>query len=189
MPVKKEISLLPDEDNVNSFSARAIRWLTSVGRYVIVFTELFVICAFISRFWLDRTNSDLSEVVRQQTAILNSTADFEKDYAALQRRLNLIKTVYASQPQFKSKVESIAQSTPLDITFQNFVVSRNPKTNEISSSLIFYAYKETSVIDFITNLILNPDVASVNIVTIDKKPRDNKYNVALSLAFTNKTTK
>jgi len=53
MPAKKEISLLPDEENLDSFSARAFRWLTTVGRYVIVFTELIVICAFLSRFWLD----------------------------------------------------------------------------------------------------------------------------------------
>jgi hypothetical protein len=47
MPAKKEISLLPDEENADSLSARIVRWITTVGRYVIVFTELIVIGAFV----------------------------------------------------------------------------------------------------------------------------------------------
>ena len=83
MPSKKEISLLPAEENLNTFSARFLKWVTSVGRVVIVFVELIVIGAFLSRFWLDRKNSDLSETLRQQKAILASTQEFEKDYLEL----------------------------------------------------------------------------------------------------------
>lgn len=187
MPVKKEISLLPDQDNATSFSVRAVKWLLSAGRFVIVFTELIVICAFLSRFWLDRTNSDLSETVRQQKAILESTKDFEVEYTSLQKRLAVIKNFYANQPDFKTKLDSLVQSTPLDITFDNLTIAKSSKDNSISSTVTFIAYKESSVIDFITNLILNPNISSVDIQTIEKKPRDSKYSVALSLVFaTNK---
>jgi hypothetical protein len=184
MPVKKEISLLPDEENVNTFSARAIKWVTTAGRFVMVFTELIVICAFLSRFWLDRTNSDLSEVVRQQKAILESTKDFEKEYSLLQKRLKLIKNFYQGQPQYQNKITSLAESTPLDITFEHLRVDRNPVTNQTTASIGILAYSESSIIDFITNLVLNPAVSSVDIEAIEKKPKDSKYTINLLLTFT-----
>ncbi|MBU1129800.1 hypothetical protein KKE45_00570, partial [Patescibacteria group bacterium] len=88
---KKEISFLPKHQDNHSFIAKLVRWVTTVGRSVIIFTELIVIAAFVSRFWLDRKNSDLSESIRQQKAILESTAPFEKDFLILQNRLKAIK--------------------------------------------------------------------------------------------------
>lgn len=183
MPAKKEISLLPDEENINSLSSRIVRWLTSVGRFVIVFTELVVIGAFLSRFWLDRRNSDLSEVIRQQKAIIESTAEFEKDYTALQRRLEVIKIFYEEQPDFSKDIDSLVESTPPDIIFNSLNISQDPKTSKTTANISLIAYKEESIVDFITNLILNPAISKVNVNTIEKKPKDTKYNISISLAF------
>ncbi|MFA5894917.1 MAG: hypothetical protein WC851_04025 [Candidatus Shapirobacteria bacterium] len=187
MPVKKDMSFLPDQEDINSVSARAIRWLTSVGRFVIVFTELIVICAFLSRFWLDRTNSDLSEIVRQQKAILDSTSDFEVQYAQLQKKLTVIKKFYSNQPEYESKISSLVESTPDDINFSSLLISHNPQSNEVTALISLTAYQESSIVSFITNLIANPKISSVDIRTIEKKPNDTKYNINLSLVFSKKS--
>jgi len=184
MSSKKEMSFLPDEENVNSFSARAIRWVTTAGRFVIVFTELIVVCAFLSRFWLDRTNSDLSESVRQQKAILESTADFEKEYSQLQKRLKLIKTFYSNQPNYHDKIDTLAKSIPPGVTFNQLSIKQDSKTQDVSAQIKLFAYQETSIVDLITNLIANPQISSVDIQTIEKKPKESQYNVSLSLIFT-----
>lgn len=183
MPAKKEMSFLPEEEDINSLSSRILRWLTTVGRFVIVFTELIVISAFLSRFWLDRTNSDLSEVIRQQKAILDSTADFEKEYSLLQKRLKIIKSFYQNQPNYQQKLEELIQSTPEDIFYNSLSITQAPDTKNIRANVNLYAYQETSVVDFITNLLVNPKISTVEINTIEKKPRDNKYIVELSLVF------
>lgn len=182
MPAKKEISLLPDEENPDALSARIFRWLTTVGRYIIVFTELIVICAFLSRFWLDRMNSDLSEVIRQQEAILDSTGNFETQYSQLQQRLGIIKGFYQNQPEYQSKIQTLTDSTPLDITYTRLALNHN-KDNSVSADISFSAYQESSIINFITNLIVNPRIASVNIQTIEKKPKQDSYDVNLTLLF------
>ena len=183
MSVKKEMSFLPEDDDINSLSARAIHWLTTVGRYVIVFSELIVICAFISRFWLDRINSDLSESVRQQEAILQTTVDFESQYALLQQRLKVIGNYYQNQPQYKSYLASLVESTPAEITYNKLILKQDPTTSEISANLSLFSFQETSIINFISNLILNPKVASVNVEKIERKPKEAKYLVDLSLVF------
>lgn len=185
-PAKKEISLLPTEDNNNTLIARVLRWLTSVGRVIIIITELIVISAFISRFWLDRKNADLSEVVRQQKAILASTQDFETEYRSLQERLTYIDNFYKSEPKYIDAMNSLVQSMPDAIFFQNISLSSDEKTSQISAKLDLYSYQEDTIVDFITNLKLNPDISSVNVQKIEKKPKDSKYYLNISLTFLKK---
>lgn len=183
MPSKKEISLLPNEENNQSFWARFLKWLTTVGRVVIIFTELIVIGAFLSRFWLDRKNSDLSEVLRQRKAILASTQDFENDYISLQERLQYIKNFYQTQPQYVANLNSLIQSLPPGIYFQNFILSNDKKTSKVSAQVELYTYQEDAIVDFITNLKLNPDIDTVEVQKIEKKTKDSKYYLGVILTF------
>lgn len=181
MPAKKEPSLLPDAQNINTPLARILRWVTSVGRVVIVFTELIVISAFLSRFWLDRKNSDLSEVIRQQKAILESTQDFEKEFVLLQKRLQTVKESYTSQAVFSPEIQTLVDSTPPDIVYH--LLSLRPAAADLDLT----SYREDSIVDFITNLIVNPNIQSVEVERIEKKPKDSRYLVKISLTF-KKTT-
>lgn len=183
MPSKKEISLLPNEENLNTFSARFFKWVTSVGRIVIVFTELIVIGAFLSRFWLDRKNSDLSDTLRQQKAILGSTEEFERDYVSLQQRLKFIKNFYKTEPKYVESLNSLIQSIPDGIYFQNISFSTGEKTAEITANVESFSYQEDAIIDFIVNLKLNPDISSVNVQKIEKKTKDSKFYLSIILTF------
>lgn len=186
MAVKKEISFLPDSENINSFSARLLNWLTTIGRFVIVLTELVVISAFISRFWLDRKNSDLSEIIRQRKAIIESTQDFQDEYVLLQQRLKYIDKFYKNQPEYPAKIESLVASTPTDISFSKLEISQNPENQDLSASILIVSNKESSIVDYISNLSVNPDIKSVNVVSIEKKPKESTYTVSITLVFNNK---
>ncbi|OGL53964.1 hypothetical protein A3K55_02300 [Candidatus Shapirobacteria bacterium RBG_13_44_7] len=183
MPVKREPSLLPDAENANSLFARILRWTTTVGRFTIVFTELIVICAFLSRFWLDRKNSDLSDVIRQQKAILESTQDFEKEFLLLQQRLIAVKELYSVNPGYGSKIKSLVESTPPDIIYNLLSLRQNSDDNLIITDIDLVSYKEESIIDFITNLVINPEIDTVAVNKIEKRPRDSRYLVQVSLVF------
>ena len=183
MPSKKEISLLPSEENSNTFSARFFKWVTSVGRVVIVFTELIVIGAFLSRFWLDRKNADLSETLRQQKAILGSTQEFERDYVSLQQRLKFIKNFYKTEPKYGESLNSLIQSIPDGIYFQNISFNTSENSSPIAANVESFSYQEDAIIDFIVNLKLNPDISSVNVQKIEKKTKDSKFYLSLTLIF------
>jgi hypothetical protein len=180
---KKELSLLPEESNNNSLPSRIIRYLTTVGRYIIVFTELIVISAFISRFWLDRQNSDLSETLRQQKAIIESTTDFEKEYTSLQGRLKYIDTQYKNQPNYISNIKSLVSSIPTGVFLENFTLNLD------SAQISIYSYQEDLLVNLLVNLSLNPEITTVNIQKIEKKSSDLKYLVDISLKFKEKSVK
>lgn len=189
MAVKKELSLLPDSENPRSLGARFLKWLTTTGRVTIVLTELVVISVFISRFWLDRKNSDLSELVRQKTAILQSTVAFENEYNQLQQKINYIKNSYADQPECSQQLSSLVSSTPQELFYKNISITQDPKTKGIAINTTLIAYKEESIVSFVSNLIANPDISQVDILKIEKKERENQYNLTLNLLFKPVTTK
>ena len=189
MAIKKELSLLPDTENPNSLSARVFKWLTTVGRWVIIITELVVVIAFLSRFWLDRKNSDLSEVSRQEQSILNSTQEFENEFSSFQQRLVVIKNFYNQQPQYDQQINTLITSTPQDIVFDNLSINYDSSTNQTKANASLTAFKEDSIVSFITNLMVNPDIQSVNINQIEKKPKENNYSISISVVFKDSKTK
>jgi hypothetical protein len=183
MAVKKEISLLPESENPRSFKVRFFKWITTTGRVTIVFTELIVISVFISRFWLDRKNSDLSEISRQKQAILKSVVPFETEFVQLQQRLAYIKDFYSNQPEYGKQINSLIISTPQDLFYEKLSVSKDEKSKSTTINTSLIAYKEESIVSFITNLMLNPDIDQVNVNKIEKKEKENQYSISLTLFF------
>ncbi len=188
MKPKKEISLLPEDIDLNSTSSRILRWVTTVGRVVIIVTELIVIGAFLSRFYLDRKNADLSEIIRQQKAILDSTQNFENEFTDIQTKLTTIKKVYSATPDYDVKIQNLVSSTPLDIKYERLTVKKSDN-GQISADISLFAYQEESIVNFITNLILNPETDSVNVKSIQKNSKENFYRVSISLTFKKEVNK
>jgi hypothetical protein len=184
MAVKKEITLLSNVDNPNLLSKKLFNWLFYVVRYILVFTELVVIVAFLSRFTLDPKNSDLSDAMRQKKAILTVYSDFENEFNLLNQKLQTISTLYKKQPLYSPYLLALAQSTPQDVVFKTLTIKNT--TAGITAQLSIYAYQENAIIDFISQLTINPQIKIVNVVNIEKKPREDKYNVDINITFNNK---
>ncbi|MBI3385346.1 hypothetical protein HY030_04095, partial [Candidatus Gottesmanbacteria bacterium] len=92
---KININLMPTEDLERTPAGRFLKWALTVGRYIVIFTELIVLIAFLSRFWLDRTLSDLHESIKQKQAIVKSAKDLEDQARSVQNRLHEVSTILA----------------------------------------------------------------------------------------------
>ncbi|MDD4026632.1 MAG: hypothetical protein PHO75_00400 [Candidatus Shapirobacteria bacterium] len=183
MAAKKEISLLPESKNPRSFGARFLKWITTTGRVTIILTELIVISVFISRFWLDRKNSDLSEILRQKQAILESVIPFEQEFIGLQQRLTYIKDFYSNQPEYNKQIDSLISSTPQNLFYESLSILKDEKSKSTTINTSLIAYKEEDIVSFITNLMLNPDIDQVDVNRIEKKEKENQYSISLTLFF------
>jgi hypothetical protein len=87
MPEEKyptpEVNLLSEDEFNGSVSGKFIKWALTWGRRIIVLTELVVISAFISRFWLDTTVANNNDEIEKKRAVILSMADLEKKYRAI----------------------------------------------------------------------------------------------------------
>ena len=93
----KTINLLIQEGFEHTQLGKILNWLLTAGRTIVVVTELVVITAFLSRFWLDKTLTDLNEQNALKKAQVEASLPFEKDFRAIQSRLSEYKKIETSK--------------------------------------------------------------------------------------------
>lgn len=123
------INLLPNSSDFEKTSwGKFLKWALTVGRYIVIFTELIVISAFLARFKLDKDITDLHESIQQEKNIISSFSSLEKKYRNLQARTITIANLSNNQIDFEKLLREISDFTPIDatfsdITFQNGVLT------------------------------------------------------------------
>lgn len=144
--IPPSLNLMPNEDIEKSPAGKFLKWALSVGRYIVIFTELIVLAAFFSRFYFDRKLSDLHEEIAQKQAIIESARDLELEARGIQGRLSQTKIILASDIASNSILSSLSQITPTDIVYSSVYIT--PKSVVITAN----ANSEGSLAVFLSNL-------------------------------------
>lgn len=114
---QKKINLLTQEKFEYTPLGRILNWALSAGRVIVIITELVVILAFLSRFYLDKLTTDLNE---QNTALktqVQAASGFEKDFRSTQKRLAAYKSF--EDTAFGAVVREIASLLPAEVSLTN----------------------------------------------------------------------
>jgi len=96
-PHQLSINLLPQDPFYETPLGRVMAWASTVGRYLVIFTEVVVIFSFASRFKLDRDLTDLNAAILQKSFIVDSYGPLESDVRVVQKKLDFLsqqKTAY-----------------------------------------------------------------------------------------------
>ena len=126
----KQINLLPKDKWEVGVVGKLLKWALNIGKYVVVFTELIVISAFLFRFSLDRQLSDLKEEMEQKQVIVSSYGDFEKSFRQIQEQLKTVKEVEDSKVDVDAVLFSISQITPIDTVYKAISIVEDEVTLE-----------------------------------------------------------
>lgn len=145
----KYINLIPQDSFDASLLGRIIRWALSSFRIMVIVTELIVMSAFLSRFWLDARNSDLNEELEIGEAQILAYEEIEKEINTVQHKLKDVKFLY-DQPKTTVILEKISPMMPPDLSINS--INKNQKTIIIKAS----SFLEKSIDQFITNLKSEP---------------------------------
>lgn len=126
---RPSIDLLAREDFAQRSIGRLLLWILTVGRYIVIFTELIVIAGFVTRVILDRNLSHVNEDLFEQKAILSS-------YQPVEERLRRIDQQFASYDRIQSGrldasqlIADLTQITPADLRYEFLDIS--PESVEI----------------------------------------------------------
>jgi len=114
---KKSINLLPQDPFERSFAGKFLKWALSIGRYIVIGTELVVIGSFLARFSLDRQVTDLNEAIAQEQSIVASYGDLEQEARAIQERLALVASLVDRQPNVENLLREVSVLTPVDVVY------------------------------------------------------------------------
>lgn len=179
---KKKISLLAKKPIEATAGGRVVQWLTSSGRAVLVVTELVVLLAFISRFWLDTKNNDLGEIVRQKRIILETSQSFEKDFLALQSRISSAGDFINEYEELGLYLKIITDNLPRDVVIEQFSLSK--ATDIPKGSLAVNIMSEESLALFLNRLSKDERIIKIRIGKIERSKLAEGTKISIGLDFT-----
>jgi len=160
---KTTVEFIPQEEWEKTSFGKFLKWVLTVGRYIVIITELIVILAFLSRFKLDRDLTDFNEKVKQQQAIINASAQFEKEFRFLQKRLSTIEGLRKTQLETDQILTELGDITPVDVYLDNFTVA------EKQVSLSAKALSEAGLATFLNNLKASPKFTKLIISNVSSE--------------------
>lgn len=115
MPKNKSINLLPLEEFNASTTGRILKWATGTFRIIVIVTEMVVMAAFLSRFWLDAQNSNLNNSIKIKSAQISAQADLEKQFRSTQSKLNIFSKISQTN-QTSVLIEKVTSKVPETVT-------------------------------------------------------------------------
>lgn len=163
MPARKKqplINLLPSEEFASSTTGRIVTWGLSTFRYIVIATELVVIIAFLSRFWLDAQNTNLREEIEQRISIIAASAEFENEFREVQKRLSVYKILTNDETKFTKIFSDISKNIPEDVFLVSISITEGRLTIDGLSP------NERSIEQFAVNLKKNAGHEKITLASV-----------------------
>ena len=85
------INLLPSRGPSGTLGT-AVSWTLTIGRYLIILTEIIAISIFILNIKLSTDKQNLKENIQSLSGEVSAQSDFETEFRFVQQRINEIKT-------------------------------------------------------------------------------------------------
>ncbi|MEI8232140.1 MAG: PilN domain-containing protein [bacterium] len=180
---KRSINLLPRDSFESSTVGVILEWALVFGKWAVIITQLIVMGAFLYRFTLDRSLTDLRKAISKDVAVIKSYEQVERDFTLTQKQINSAKDTLASQKLMLKTLNNIGQITPNDVWYDRINIT--PDT----LSLTAYAASLPAFGQFLTSAQKDPLYSSIRIGKIESsttKGAQMQFDVSMSIAGASK---
>lgn len=168
---KSTINLIPREGFTATTSGRILVWALSTFRVVVIVTEIIVMIAFLSRFWLDAQNTDLNDSIRQKRAVLEATQHFQEEFEGAQKLLTVYDKFTKNHGQAPDSYVNVTRSLPEG---DNFFLTKI-SYNQSGVVLTGLSLNEKSIQQFAANLFEKELFNNVTLSSIESNEEIAPY--------------
>lgn len=157
-----DVNLVPKDPFFQTVLGRSLKWALSVGRYIVIFTELVVIVSFATRFTLDRQVTDLNASINQKRMVIESYGDLEERFLFVQQQI-------ADYQQLKTESNLVEifpllnETIPTNVILDTLTI--NPNEVVFSGS----ALSQTALNVLVNNVQLSPYFSDASIGKIESR--------------------
>ena len=176
-----EINLLPQDPFIDSVLGKFLTWSLSIGRYIVVLTELIVIISFLSRFQLDRKLTDLNEAIEQQKSIILSYQETETKFRATQTKIDFLKKTQQNNNLLES-MSYLEKNLPIDVKLQSLTIQ--PSGWSLTASALSAQGMKTTIDKIIS---INPQ-SEVSLGTVKLNSRTGAIDFDMSIKVKQKVS-
>jgi Tfp pilus assembly protein PilN len=163
---KNQINLLAQDEFEGSTMGRILLWALSTFRIIVIATEMVVMIAFLSRFWLDARNVDLNDLIKQKQAVLAETSDFEKEFRGIQKKLKIFSALSTDERPITGYLTTISSYLPADTSLASYSYSGG--TIQVKGKAI----SEAGIAQFIINLTDSGSFNTVEMINLDSSVQE-----------------
>lgn len=168
MVKKQSINLLPREGFDSTIQGRLLAWALSSFRIIVIVTELVVMIAFMSRFFLDAQNADLTEEIQDKQSLISASQSFEKEFRSTQDKLKLYKEVTKSNSKNTNVIDAVVTSLPSDVYLDSIIITGD------KVSVVGISSSAQSIQQLIVNLESKDPVSNVNLGSVGRESIDSQ---------------
>ncbi len=156
--------------NATSSVDKILSWALSVGRWIVILTEIVVIGAFIWRFSLDIKLTNLNEDIEMRKNQVKAFASVEEEFRVVQKSVNSVAQVVGMQPDIQLIFNEFNRSFPrsTDITINQLKWSKD------KLSIKGESVDERTISIFENNFRSSPVIDNVNLTNVSLKVEENE---------------
>lgn len=155
------INILKPQGNPEKTYVRISRWALSTGRYIVIFVEIIVLAAFLSRFKFDADLADTKEKIDQQIPFVESLKPDEALIRQTQLQLATVKDIRLNSVDYAQVLQNIASITPQGVRIVTLGLEKSDNT--VNLRINGRAQSNTDLAVFITGLRQNPNFSDVSL--------------------------
>lgn len=171
---RKIINLLPQEEFAVSTPGRILSWLLSSFRIIVIVTEMVVMIAFLSRFWLDAKSADLNDSIKQRQSIIAASADFEQEFKKTQKEILIFSELTMEDHLTTDYLDNVSSFLPPEVALISFsLIGNEIRLEGVSPS-------ERSIAQFVANLESTDVFKEVSITQVST---DKEYQFLLNYSL------
>lgn len=155
---QKSINLVPVDKFSKTTVGRIINWLLSTFRVIVIVVEFVVMGAFLSRFWLDAKNSDVTDELRERQFVVEATQSIENEMNLFSDKVYQLETLSKANTTVIDFISLLPTLVPPEIKLINLEIYN--KNALLSGS----ATDENFVNQFLANLKSHSSVKSASVI-------------------------
>ena len=122
-----EINLLPQEELTESFG-KLVSWILTLGRYIIILTEIVALGTFAYSVKLTIERNDLKESIVGQQDLIENFSKFENEFRLVQTRLQNLKSLESNHVFFEKILDELNSLLPIGVVLTELKVDQNTIT-------------------------------------------------------------
>lgn len=161
-----KINLIPKDPFFETILGKTLRWALSVGRYIVIFTELMVILSFVARFTLDRQLTNLNDSIHQKEITIKSYGDLEEKVRLAQAKIDQYQQI-EQQTNIADIFPVLTKITPQSITLDELTIK------SAGISIAGKTQSQQALNTLINNFQLSPQFFNINVNRIEAGDSQN----------------
>lgn len=169
------IDLLKPQSSTQKILFKAIKWLLSAGRYIVIFVEIIVLAAFLTRFKIDADIANTSDDIGKLSPYVESLKPTEVLIKKTQFQLSTINSIKDQSVAFEEILKKISDQTPAGVSLTNTNLELD--SGKVVLKINGVAKNNLELSTFVYGLKTDKNFSDINIANVDLEGANLNFSI------------